>query len=140
MELSPWRMQPGYFHVIADPVSTCVREIFEFLPRPAPRLVTKLKIPPRPSSSPGYQFWMVEYLIIQNWYPGDEEGRGGIFNFVTKGGAWRGRESQISWMQVETGAAITWQYLGCVLQGDSSMCELYSAGVVDLSPPWSTRS
>src|SRR2546430_2560272 len=64
MELSPWRMQPGYFHVIADPVSTCVHEIFEFLPRHAPRLVTKLKIPPRPSSSPGYQFWMVEYLIV----------------------------------------------------------------------------
>src|SRR5436305_14913842 len=64
MELSPWRMQPGYFHVIADPVSTCVHEIFEFLLRHAPRLVKKLKIPPRPSSSPGYQFWMVEYLIV----------------------------------------------------------------------------
>src|SRR5256885_3326707 len=64
MELSPWRMQPGYFHVIADPVSTCVHEIFEFLPRHARRLVMKLKIPPRPSSSPGYQFWMVEYLIV----------------------------------------------------------------------------
>src|SRR2546429_479856 len=131
MELSPWRMQPGYFHVIADPVSTCVREIFEFLPRPAPRLVTKLKIPPRPSSSPGYQFWMIKYSTIQNWYPGDEEGRGGIFNFVTKRGAGRGRNSKISRTQVETGSAITWKYPGCILQGDNSIGEFYSVAVTN---------
>src|SRR5215472_15867473 len=56
-------MQLGYFHVIAEPVSTCVQEILERRPRQAPRLVTKLKMPPRPSESPGYQFWTVEYLI-----------------------------------------------------------------------------
>src|SRR5438067_5082538 len=55
-------MTPGYFQVIAEPVSTCVQEIFELRPAHLPRLVTKLKIPPRPSASPGYQFWTVEYL------------------------------------------------------------------------------
>src|SRR6202030_534534 len=57
-------MQLGYFHVMAEPVSTCVQEIFEFLPRQSPRLVTKLKMPPRPSASPGYQFCTVEYLMF----------------------------------------------------------------------------
>src|SRR5262245_48162522 len=63
IELSPCRMQLGYFHVIADPVSTCVHEIFELTPAHLPRLVTKLYMPPRPSSSPAYQFCTVEYLI-----------------------------------------------------------------------------
>src|SRR3974390_3024300 len=62
-ELSPRKMQLGYFQVMAEPVSTCVQEIFEFLPRQSPRLVTKLKMPPLPSASPGYQFCTVEYLI-----------------------------------------------------------------------------
>src|SRR5438876_12421753 len=62
-ELSPCRMQLGYFQVIAEPVSTCVQDIFEFTPWHLPRLVTKLKMPPLPSLSPGYQFWTVEYLI-----------------------------------------------------------------------------
>src|SRR5687768_15198038 len=62
-ELSPLRMQLGYFQVMADPVSTWVQEIFELRPRQLPRFVTKLKIPPTPSSLPGYQFWTVEYLI-----------------------------------------------------------------------------
>src|ERR1700744_4141360 len=62
-ELSPRRMQLGYFQVIADPVSTWVQEILEFLPRQSPRLVTKLKMPPLPSALPGYQFCTVEYLI-----------------------------------------------------------------------------
>ena len=57
-------MQPGYFHVMADPVSTCVQVIFEFTPAALPRLVTKLKMPPLPFLSPGYQFWIVEYLIV----------------------------------------------------------------------------
>jgi Fe-S cluster assembly protein SufB len=71
----------------------------------------------------------IKYSTIQNWYPGDEEGRGGIYNFVTKRGACRGRNSKISWTQVETGSAITWKYPGCILQGDHSVGEFYSVAV-----------
>jgi Fe-S cluster assembly protein SufB len=71
----------------------------------------------------------IKYSTVQNWYPGDEEGRGGIYNFVTKRGACRGRNSKISWTQVETGSAITWKYPGCILQGDNSIGEFYSVAV-----------
>src|SRR6267154_1294806 len=73
----------------------------------------------------------IKYSTIQNWYPGDEEGRGGIYNFVTKRGACRGRGSKISWTQVETGSAITWKYPGCILQGDDSIGEFYSVAVTN---------
>jgi Fe-S cluster assembly protein SufB len=71
----------------------------------------------------------IKYSTIQNWYPGDQEGRGGIFNFVTKRGACRGHHSKISWTQVETGSAITWKYPSCILQGDHSVGEFYSVAV-----------
>ncbi|HEY6092511.1 MAG TPA: Fe-S cluster assembly protein SufB [Gemmatimonadales bacterium] len=71
----------------------------------------------------------IKYSTIQNWYPGDEEGRGGIYNFVTKRGKCAGRNSKISWTQVETGSAITWKYPGCILQGDNSIGEFYSVAV-----------
>ena len=68
---------------------------------------------------------------VQNWYPGDAEGRGGIYNFVTKRGACRGARSKISWTQVETGSAITWKYPSCVLTGDDSVGEFYSVAVTN---------
>ena len=68
---------------------------------------------------------------VQNWYPGDAEGRGGIYNFVTKRGACRGARSKISWTQVETGSAITWKYPSCVLHGDDSVGEFYSVAVTN---------
>ncbi len=71
----------------------------------------------------------IKYSTVQNWYPGDAEGRGGIYNFVTKRGACRGRRSRISWTQVETGSAITWKYPSCILQGDESVGEFYSVAV-----------
>ena len=71
----------------------------------------------------------IKYSTIQNWYPGDEEGRGGIYNFVTKRGKCAGANSKISWTQVETGSAITWKYPGCILQGDNSIGEFYSVAV-----------
>jgi Fe-S cluster assembly protein SufB len=73
----------------------------------------------------------IKYSTVQNWYPGDEEGRGGIYNFVTKRGLCKGRNSKISWTQVETGSAITWKYPSCVLQGDNSIGEFYSVAVVN---------
>jgi Fe-S cluster assembly protein SufB len=73
----------------------------------------------------------IKYSTIQNWYPGDEAGRGGIFNFVTKRGKCQGRNSKISWTQVETGSAITWKYPGCILQGDNSIGEFYSVAVTN---------
>src|SRR5439155_1393554 len=73
----------------------------------------------------------IKYSTIRNWYPGDEAGRGGIYNFVTKRGACRGRSSKISWTQVETGSAITWKYPGCILQGDDSIGEFYSVAVTN---------
>ena len=71
----------------------------------------------------------IKYTTVQNWYPGDENGRGGIYNFVTKRGACRGRRSKISWTQVETGSAITWKYPSCVLLGDDSVGEFYSVAL-----------
>jgi Fe-S cluster assembly protein SufB len=71
----------------------------------------------------------IKYSTVQNWYPGDSEGRGGIYNFVTKRGDCRGRNSRISWTQVETGSAITWKYPSCILRGDNSQGEFYSIAV-----------
>jgi Fe-S cluster assembly protein SufB len=71
----------------------------------------------------------IKYSTVQNWYPGDSEGRGGIFNFVTKRGDCRGRSSKISWTQVETGSAITWKYPSCILRGDNSQGEFYSIAI-----------
>ena len=73
----------------------------------------------------------IKYSTVQNWYPGDAEGRGGIYNFVTKRGACRGARSKISWTQVETGSAITWKYPSCVLQGEASVGEFYSVAVTN---------
>jgi Fe-S cluster assembly protein SufB len=73
----------------------------------------------------------IKYSTVQNWYPGDEEGKGGIYNFVTKRGACRGRNSKISWTQVETGSSITWKYPSCILQGDNSVGEFYSVAVTN---------
>ena len=74
----------------------------------------------------------IKYSTVQNWYPGDEEGRGGIYNFVTKRGECRGDRAKISWTQVETGSAITWKYPSCVLKGDNSVGELYSVALANL--------
>jgi Fe-S cluster assembly protein SufB len=71
----------------------------------------------------------IKYSTVQNWYPGDSEGRGGIYNFVTKRGDCRGRRSRISWTQVETGSAITWKYPSCILRGDESRGEFYSIAI-----------
>lgn len=71
----------------------------------------------------------IKYSTVQNWYPGDENGKGGIYNFVTKRGACRGTHSKISWTQVETGSAITWKYPSCILQGDHSVGEFYSVAI-----------
>jgi Fe-S cluster assembly protein SufB len=71
----------------------------------------------------------IKYSTVQNWYPGDADGKGGIYNFVTKRGACRGRNSKISWTQVETGSAITWKYPSCILQGDGSVGEFYSVAL-----------
>jgi Fe-S cluster assembly protein SufB len=73
----------------------------------------------------------IKYSTVQNWYPGDEQGRGGIFNFVTKRGECRGRNSRISWTQVETGSAITWKYPSCVLRGENSVGEFYSVATAN---------
>ena len=73
----------------------------------------------------------IKYSTVQNWYPGDETGKGGIYNFVTKRGLCRGRNSKISWTQVETGSAITWKYPSCILQGDNSVGEFYSVAVTN---------
>ncbi|EQD47468.1 cysteine desulfurase activator complex subunit SufB [mine drainage metagenome] len=72
----------------------------------------------------------IRYATVQNWYPGDEQGLGGIYNFVTKRGECRGARSHISWVQVETGSAITWKYPSCILRGDESVGEFYSVAVV----------
>ncbi|MDB5599995.1 MAG: sufB [Xanthobacteraceae bacterium] len=71
----------------------------------------------------------IKYSTVQNWYPGDSEGKGGIFNFVTKRGDCRGKNSKISWTQVETGSAITWKYPSCILRGDNSRGEFYSIAI-----------
>lgn len=73
----------------------------------------------------------IKYSTVQNWYPGDSEGKGGIYNFVTKRGACRGKRSKISWTQVETGSSVTWKYPSCILQGDDSVGEFYSVAVTN---------
>ena len=73
----------------------------------------------------------IKYSTVQNWYPGDANGRGGIYNFVTKRGECRGRRAHISWTQVETGSAITWKYPSCVLRGEGSIGEFYSVATVN---------
>jgi Fe-S cluster assembly protein SufB len=73
----------------------------------------------------------IKYSTVQNWYPGDENGKGGIYNFVTKRAACRGRNSKVSWTQVETGSAITWKYPSCILQGDNSVGEFYSVAITN---------
>jgi Fe-S cluster assembly protein SufB len=73
----------------------------------------------------------IKYSTVQNWYPGDEEGRGGIYNFVTKRGHCKGKRSKISWTQVETGSAITWKYPSVILQGDDSVGEFYSVALTN---------
>jgi Fe-S cluster assembly protein SufB len=73
----------------------------------------------------------IKYSTVQNWYPGDKNGKGGIFNFVTKRGICKGNNSKISWTQVETGSAITWKYPSCILRGDNSTGEFYSVAVTN---------
>ena len=73
----------------------------------------------------------VKYSTVQNWYPGDKDGKGGVYNFVTKRAACRGENSKISWTQVETGSAVTWKYPSCVLQGDNSVGEFYSVAITN---------
>ena len=73
----------------------------------------------------------IKYTTVQNWYSGDEQGRGGVYNFVTKRGACRGKKSKISWTQVETGSAITWKYPSCILEGDESVGEFYSVAITN---------
>ena len=73
----------------------------------------------------------IKYSTVQNWYPGDKNGKGGIYNFVTKRGACRGNKSKISWTQVETGSAITWKYPSCILQGDDTIGEFYSVALTN---------
>src|SRR6202012_4290387 len=71
----------------------------------------------------------IKYSTVQNWYPGDKDGKGGVYNFVTKRGDCRGDRSKISWTQVETGSAITWKYPSCILRGDNSSGEFYSIAI-----------
>jgi Fe-S cluster assembly protein SufB len=73
----------------------------------------------------------IKYSTVQNWYPGDKNGKGGIYNFVTKRGACRGKNSKVSWTQVETGSAITWKYPSCILQGENSVGEFYSVALAN---------
>ena len=73
----------------------------------------------------------VKYSTVQNWYPGDSQGRGGVYNLVTKRGQLRGANSKLSWTQVETGSAITWKYPSCILMGDNSQAEFYSVAVTN---------
>ena len=73
----------------------------------------------------------IKYSTVQNWYPGDEDGNGGIYNFVTKRGLCKGKNSKISWTQVETGSAITWKYPSCILKGDNSIGEFYSVAITN---------
>src|SRR5712671_6356485 len=73
----------------------------------------------------------IKYSTVQNWYPGDKQGKGGIYNFVTKRGACRGVNSKITWTQVETGSSITWKYPSCILQGDNSVGEFYSVALTN---------
>src|SRR5207244_7032347 len=80
----------------------------------------------------------IKYSTVQNWYAGDQEGKGGIFNFVTKRGKCAGARSRISWTQVETGSAITWKYPSVILQGDESIGEFYSVALTNNYQPADT--
>src|SRR5260370_14497643 len=82
----------------------------------------------------------IKYSTIQNWYPGDKNGRGGVYNFVTKRGDCRGKSSKISWTQLETGSAITWKYPSCILRGDHSRGEFYSIALSQRPPPIAFRT
>ena len=73
----------------------------------------------------------MKYSTVQNWYPGDKEGRGGIYNFVTKRGICKGENARLSWTQIETGSALTWKYPSCILAGDNSVGEFYSVAVTN---------
>ena len=73
----------------------------------------------------------IKYSTVQNWYPGDKDGKGGIYNFVTKRGLCKGKNSKISWTQVETGSAITWKYPSCILKGENSVGEFYSIAITN---------
>ncbi|MBT4889851.1 MAG: Fe-S cluster assembly protein SufB, partial [Rhodospirillales bacterium] len=73
----------------------------------------------------------IKYSTVQNWYPGNKEGKGGIYNFVTKRAACRGKNSKVSWTQVETGSAVTWKYPSCILLGDNSVGEFYSIAITN---------
>src|SRR6185503_16028226 len=73
----------------------------------------------------------IKYSTVQNWYPGDKNGKGGIYNFVTKRGICKGDRSKITWTQVETGSAVTWKYPSCILQGNDSIGEFYSVAVTN---------
>jgi Fe-S cluster assembly protein SufB len=73
----------------------------------------------------------IKYSTVQNWFPGDENGKGGIYNFVTKRGLCEGKNSKISWTQVETGSAVTWKYPSCILKGDNSVGEFYSVAITN---------
>ena len=95
------------------------------------RCATRTSCTPRSSSWSRIDDATIKYSTVQNWYPGDKEGKGGIYNFVTKRGDCRGRDSKISWTQVETGSAITWKYPGCILQGDNSVGEFYSVAMTN---------
>ena len=82
----------------------------------------------------------IKYSTVQNWYPGDADGNGGIYNFVTKRGRYAGARSKISWTQVETGSAITWKYPSVILQGDESVGEFYSVAVKRAARECASRS
>ena len=73
----------------------------------------------------------IKYSTVQNWYPGDKDGKGGIYNFVTKRADCRGVNSKVSWTQVETGSAVTWKYPSCILKGDNSQGEFYSIAITN---------
>ena len=95
------------------------------------RCETRTSCTRRSSSSYALDDAEIKYSTVQNWYPGDKDGKGGIYNFVTKRGACRGKRSKISWTQVETGSAITWKYPSCLLQGDDSVGEFYSVAMTN---------
>ena len=73
----------------------------------------------------------IRYSTVQNWYPGDENGKGGIYNFVTKRADCRGVNSKVMWTQIETGSAVTWKYPSCILRGDNSQGEFYSVAIAN---------
>ena len=95
------------------------------------RCATRTSSTPRWSKSVALEDAEIKYSTVQNWYPGDAEGKGGIYNFVTKRALCRARGSKVSWTQVETGSAITWKYPRCILKGDDSVGEFYSVALTN---------